>query len=1091
MARVARAAARDGRPGPLRARQLHRRAGAGAGARGRGRPAGAAEAAGDGAPVVDYDEDLPPVELEFEPIDLRELAVAVRPGACTRAAAAGSRATSSTPAPPELGGLDAGRLRALAPDPRGAVRRRARRARRLLPARDARPQDGPTLSSAACTSAGSSARASDRRAVGRDASRRSARRCAALVTRCIYGHLWGTDETRALFDDEGRTRIWLDDPRRARRGAGRARADPGGRRGARSPRACASRSTSRRWRARRARTGHSTLGLIRVLQRDLSTPGASGSTSARRCRTSPTPGPASSRSGCSRSPSATSARSRRRCARWPAEHRDTVMLGRTHGQPGLPITFGFKAAVWAGRGAPPPRAPARRRGRGSPSGQLAGAVGTLSAWGDAGPRAPAARARAARARRAGDLVDVGARPRRRAGHAAGADHRHAREDRQRDLQPPAPGDRRAAPRRRRTGVVGSITMPQKHNPERSEHLVDARARRARRRRPGARGAGRPSTSATARRGRPSGRCCPRRCGAAARRAGARRRAGRRAAGRRRADARERRRAGRLRARRAGDARARRRGRPAPRARARRRRCRSQARDAAQHVSATRSRPIPRSRRCCRSTLDALLRPERRRSARPTSSWTGCSAMTEPPEGYLGAGARDPRGPAPELVEAGYELELADAPLLARGLGLADLAHAIALDADPRRRPPRAARRAASSCSTRRSRSTRATATSSNVRERVLEQRIGSAAGWLNAGRPRREAGRIAFRIALRARVLDLAAAVTRFAAALDRGRGARARHAAARLHLPAGGAADHRRPLAAVVRLSRAARRRAPARRLRVGQPQPGRHRRRQRLALRPRPRAARRAARLQPADRAHARRQLADRRPRRPDVARRHRRHRREPLRRGRRALRQRRVRPAADRRRAVPRQRADAAEAQPVRARRPARRRRHADRPRHRRAGDPADAVGPHRQPALRLRRGGRRRRAGGAAAAPRRRRGREPDVRRASGPSARCARAARWRPTSPRRSASSAGLDYRSAYREVGARGLDAARARRARGARSRRRRSPPAPCPAAPRRSRWTRCSVSCRAEIAAARAWVQHERDAIEQAEQQLVTLARK
>ena len=30
-----------------------------------------------------------------------------------------------------------------------------------------------------------------------------------------------------------------------------------------------------------------------------------------------------------------------------AEHRDTVMLGRTHGQPGLPITFGFKAAVWA------------------------------------------------------------------------------------------------------------------------------------------------------------------------------------------------------------------------------------------------------------------------------------------------------------------------------------------------------------------------------------------------------------------------------------------------------------------------------------------------------------------------------------------------------------------------------------------------------------------------------------------------------------------------------------------------------------------------------------------------------------------------
>src|SRR6185312_9028729 len=29
-----------------------------------------------------------------------------------------------------------------------------------------------------------------------------------------------------------------------------------------------------------------------------------------------------------------------------AEHRDTVMVGRTHGQPGAPITFGFKVAGW-------------------------------------------------------------------------------------------------------------------------------------------------------------------------------------------------------------------------------------------------------------------------------------------------------------------------------------------------------------------------------------------------------------------------------------------------------------------------------------------------------------------------------------------------------------------------------------------------------------------------------------------------------------------------------------------------------------------------------------------------------------------------
>jgi argininosuccinate lyase len=54
----------------------------------------------------------------------------------------------------------------------------------------------------------------------------------------------------------------------------------------------------------------------------------------------------------------------------------------------------------------------------------------------------------------------------------------------------------------------------------------------------------------------------------------------------------------------------------------------------------------------------------------------------------------------------------------------------------------------------------------NVRERWLEQRIGGAGGWLAAGRPRREAGRIAFRIGLRALVLDLEQAVARFAAAL-------------------------------------------------------------------------------------------------------------------------------------------------------------------------------------------------------------------------------------------------------------------------------------------------------------------------------------
>jgi argininosuccinate lyase len=148
-----------------------------------------------------------------------------------------------------------------------------------------------------------------------------------------------------------------------------------------------------------------------------------------------------------------------------------------------------------------------------------------------------------------------------------------------------------------------------------------------------------------------------------------------------------------------------------------------------------------------------------------------SGPLPPPEGYLGATGRIASGPAPELVEAGYRLELGDAPLLARGLGLADLAHTIALSehgvvpADDRRSLLRGLLELLDDDAAALTADARY-GDLANARERVLEQRIGRAAGWLNAGRPRREAGRIAFRIALRGRVLDLHAAALRFARAL-------------------------------------------------------------------------------------------------------------------------------------------------------------------------------------------------------------------------------------------------------------------------------------------------------------------------------------
>jgi argininosuccinate lyase len=138
-------------------------------------------------------------------------------------------------------------------------------------------------------------------------------------------------------------------------------------------------------------------------------------------------------------------------------------------------------------------------------------------------------------------------------------------------------------------------------------------------------------------------------------------------------------------------------------------------------------------------------------------------MSDPPPGYLGAGARIKCGPAPELVAAGYELELADAPLLERGLVLADIAHVVALPTIPDDHR-RALLHALANVDVSQIGSEYGDLV--NLRERALQQRIGDAAGWLNAGRPRREAGRIAFRIALRTRLLDLADAIARFAQAL-------------------------------------------------------------------------------------------------------------------------------------------------------------------------------------------------------------------------------------------------------------------------------------------------------------------------------------
>lgn len=142
-----------------------------------------------------------------------------------------------------------------------------------------------------------------------------------------------------------------------------------------------------------------------------------------------------------------------------------------------------------------------------------------------------------------------------------------------------------------------------------------------------------------------------------------------------------------------------------------------------------------------------------------------------PEGYLGTSGRISSGPAPELIEAGYRLELADAGLLHRGLHLADLAHVISLD----RRgllPTGIARALLAELlelaeipvedfpfDVR-------LGDAYNSREHELARRAGDLAGWVHLGRTRREAGRIAFRLAVRDLLLDLGDAASALTDAL-------------------------------------------------------------------------------------------------------------------------------------------------------------------------------------------------------------------------------------------------------------------------------------------------------------------------------------
>jgi adenylosuccinate lyase len=281
-----------------------------------------------------------------------------------------------------------------------------------------------------------------------------------------FEHLWGTPETDELFGDGGRTRIWLSVLGAVAAEQGALGLIPPAAADAIAAR-CSEPVDLAAVGEETRRSGHSTLGLIRVLQRDLdesSREWVSYGTTVQDVADTWTGVAMQRMLAIAERDLAAIEASLVTLAR---RHRDAIMLGRTHGQPGLPITFGFKAAVWIAevrRHAERLRE-ARRR---LEVGQLAGAVGTLSAGG--GPElqsrvlerlglgVPEISWTSARDRVAefvgllalitGTLAKLG--------------------NEVYNLQRSEIGELREPPAE---GVIGSITMPQKRNPERSEHLV--------------------------------------------------------------------------------------------------------------------------------------------------------------------------------------------------------------------------------------------------------------------------------------------------------------------------------------------------------------------------------------------------------------------------------------------------------------------------------------------------------------------------------------------------------------------------------------------------------------------------------------------
>jgi len=287
----------------------------------------------------------------------------------------------------------------------------------------------------------------------------------------IYGSAWGTPELRAIFDEEARVKAWLEILAVLAETEGEFGLIP-------ADMAALVASSCRRIEPDSAfldeirqgfeASGHSTQGLILAVQNRCE--GASGEWL--HCGATVQDLSDSWMMGALRDARAIYAHdlaeTEKALRRLAERHRDTVMAGRTHGQQGLPITFGFKVAGWIAE-------VDRHRQRLAEVavrmdvGQLCGGVGSLSSLGPRafeiqarflsriGLRSPAISWTSSRDVLAEwcNLLVLITGTADRIGHEIY------------NLQRSELGEvgERFVP-----GTIGSVTMPHKRNPERAEHL---------------------------------------------------------------------------------------------------------------------------------------------------------------------------------------------------------------------------------------------------------------------------------------------------------------------------------------------------------------------------------------------------------------------------------------------------------------------------------------------------------------------------------------------------------------------------------------------------------------------------------------------